>query len=195
MRTLGDNAAAFFSGLAEGIAQRPKPAAPLRPALSTKRRWRKTLRAGDATRITQLVAETGKFSTEEINIAGELAQERLSIGDASGYHFLLAECGTELQGYACFGPVPGSENSWDLYWIAVAPSHQGTGLGRRLMQRAETEIRQAQGRKVYIDTSSSPLYAETRRFYERMGYVLRAEFPDFYRDGDGKAVFEKTLDR
>ena len=125
----------------------------------------------------------------------ELAQERLSAGSASGYHFLLAESGTRLQGYACFGPVPGSDHSWDLYWIAVAPSQQGTGLGRLLMQRAEAAIRQAQGRKVYIDTSSSPPYAATRRFYERMGYVLCAEFPDFYRDGDGKSVYEKTLDR
>ncbi|WP_264210746.1 GNAT family N-acetyltransferase [Leisingera thetidis] len=195
VRTLGDNAAAFFTGLAEGIVQRQKPQVLPLPAPSPKRRWRKTLRAGDAARITRLVAETGKFSKEEIEIAGELAEERLSAGAASGYHFLLTECGTELQGYACFGPVPGSDHSWDLYWIAVAPSLQGSGLGRLLMERVEAAIRQVQGRKVYIDTSSSPPYSATRQFYERMGYALRAEFPDFYRDGDGKAVYEKTLDR
>ncbi|MFW8595255.1 GNAT family N-acetyltransferase [Cribrihabitans neustonicus] len=195
VRTLGENAAAFFTGLAEGIAKRRKPQVPSRHAPAPKRRWRKTLRAGDAARITQLVAGTGKFSNSEIEISGELAQERLSTGAASGYHFLLAECGAELQGYACYGPVPGSDHSWDLYWIVVAPSHQGSGLGRLLMARAEAAIRKARGRKVYIDTSSSAPYAATRRFYEKVGYAQRAEFPDFYRDGDGKAVYEKTLGR
>ncbi|WP_323775715.1 GNAT family N-acetyltransferase [Leisingera sp.] len=193
VRTLGETAAAFFKGLAEGIAQHPKPAVPPPLAPTPKRRWRKTLRAGDADRIKRLVAETGKFSGEEIVIAGELAQERMASGAASGYHFLLAEQGAELSGYACYGPVPGSEHSWDLYWIAVDPAHQGNGLGRLLMKRAEAEIRQANGRKVYIDTSSGPPYAAARRFYEQIGYSLCAEFPDFYRDGDGKAVYEKNL--
>jgi acetoin utilization deacetylase AcuC-like enzyme/ribosomal protein S18 acetylase RimI-like enzyme len=194
VRTLGDNAAAFFTGLSDGIAQRPKGlphrAKSVAPA---KLQWRRTLRAGDPTRIRALVEQTGKFSRDEVDIAEELPIERLEKGVASGYHFILAEQGSQLFGYACFGPIPGSDHSWDLYWIAVDPAHQGSGLGRTLIQKVEAEIAKAKGALVYIDTSTAEAYVPTRGFYEKMGYTLRAELPDFYRAGDGKAIFGKTL--
>lgn len=195
VRTLGDNAAAFFAGLAEGIASRAS-AAPRRavPQTPTKRVWRRTPRAGDPLRIRSLVKRTGKFSPEELDIAQELPTERLEKGLASGYHFQLLEQGPDLLGYTCYGPIPGSEHGWDLYWIAVDPKLQGSGLGRDLMARTEADIRKEKGRLVYIDTSTSDSYAPTRRFYEKMGYTLRAELPDFYRIGDGKAIYGKVLE-
>jgi acetoin utilization deacetylase AcuC-like enzyme/ribosomal protein S18 acetylase RimI-like enzyme len=194
IRTLGDNAAAFFTGLSDGISQRPK-GLPQRAKTDApaKLQWRRTLRAGDPVRIRALVDQTGKFSRDEVDIAEELPIERLEKGVASGYHFILAEQGSRLLGYACFGPIPGSDHSWDLYWIAVDPAHQGSGLGRTLIHKAEAEIAKAKGALVYIDTSTAEAYAPTRGFYEKMGYTLRAELPDFYRVGDGKAIFGKTL--
>lgn len=157
--------------------------------------FRSTLVPGDPVQIRALVAATDRFTPEEIDIAEELLRERLEKGPASGYDFLIAEDGNRLAGYACFGLIPGSEQSWDLYWIAVAPDLQGQGLGARLMAGAEAAIRAAGGRFVHVDTSTSPPYAATRAFYRAQGYALAVEFPDFYRDGDGKAVFVKDLAR
>jgi len=155
--------------------------------------WRTALDARDPRRIRDLVARTGRFSEDEIAIAEELPLERIEKGPASGYEFVIAMAGERMLGYACYGLIPGSEQSWDLYWIAVEPSHQGEGLGGRIMEKVDAAIRAAGGRFIHIDTSTSPPYAATRSFYRRQGFDLAVEFPDFYRDGDGKAVFVKDL--
>jgi GNAT superfamily N-acetyltransferase len=151
-------------------------------------------RPEDAESVRRLAAATGFFSGEEIIIAGELVEETLARGEASGYYFMFAEddCG-DLIGYCCFGPVPLTRGSFDLYWIAVLPQRQGSGLGRRLMAAAEGEIRQRGGTRVYADTSSRDQYLPTRIFYEACGYRQAAVFPDFYAPGDGKVVYCKTL--
>lgn len=168
-------------------------------------RLRYEVTGGDPARVRALTEATGFFRPEEVAIAVELVEERFSRGAASGYEFVFAEPdggegaaggeegGGGLVGYACFGPIPLTVESWDLYWIAVAPEHQGRGLGRRLLAEAEARIRAAGGRRVYADTSTRPQYTPTRAFYQRAGYALAAELPDFYAPGDGKAVFSKVL--
>lgn len=106
---------------------------------------------------------------------------------------MLADEGQALQGYACYGPVPCTRSSYDLYWIAVAPAAQGCGLGRELLRRAEEAVRSRGGTQIYIETSSLEKYASTRGFYEACGYARAAEFPDFYDQGDAKVVFVKRL--
>ena len=91
---------------------------------------REKLTPEDPARVYALAAATGFFSREEAAIAQELAEERLTRGAASGYHFLLAEEAGELLGFACFGPIPCTRGAYDLYWIVVRPDRQGGGLGR-----------------------------------------------------------------
>lgn len=198
VRTLGVNARHFFTGLAEGSAQGRAAAMHKRPQPTRLPGahglvWRDSVSRADAARIKTLVAATGMFSTEEIDIAEELVLERVTKGRASGYEFVLAERDGRLAGYACFGQIPGSEISHDLYWIAVGPDDQGAGLGRKIAQRVEAAIRRAGGRQIYADTSSADAYAPTRAFYERMGFTAAAQLPDFYRPGDGKTIMRKEL--
>ena len=126
-------------------------------------------------------------------IAAELAVERIERGRHSGYEFILATEGDRLTGYACYGRIPGSEFGWDLYWIAVAPSAQGRGLGAKLIERTERAIRREGGRTLWADTSSGPHYEPTRAFYRARGFTLAADLADFYRPGDGKTIFRKDL--
>ena len=84
--------------------------------------FREEVTPEDRQTIGRLVRATRFFSEEEIGIAVELVEERLAKGDASGYFFLFAEEGNRLIGYACFGPIPGTVHSFDLYWIAVDPA-------------------------------------------------------------------------
>ena len=155
---------------------------------------REELRPGDPARVYALAAATGFFTAEEAAIARELAEERLTRGVASGYHFLLAEEAGELFGFACFGPIPCTRGAYDLYWIVVRPDRQGGGLGRRLLTAAEARIAAAGGRRVYIDTSSRPQYAPTRAFYRACGFREEALLAGFYDQGDGKTIFCKVLD-
>ena len=98
-----------------------------------------------------------------------------------------------LLGYACYGLIPLTANSYDLYWIAVGPEYQGHGIGKILLETTEKRIRKSGGKRVYVDTSSRRQYRPTRRFYASCGYKKAADLPDFYRDGDGKIVFVKGL--
>jgi D-alanine-D-alanine ligase len=182
------------AGRAREPATQPEPAQCGAAAQAWGTSWRETVTREDAARIRALVAATGMFSAEEIDIAEELVLERLARGQVSGYEFVLAERDGRLVGYACHGPIPGSEVSHDLYWIAVHPDVQGQGLGRAIQRRAEAAIRRAGGRYLYADTSSSEVYAPTRAFYRRMGFAVAAELPDFYRPGDGKMIMRKVLE-
>ncbi len=154
---------------------------------------REQVRPADVGAVHALVAATGFFSDEEVAIAAELVQERLDKGPASGYEFVLADREGELAGYSCYGLIPCSTVSWDLYWIAVAPSTQGTGLGRRILALTEQRIAEAGGLACYAETSGRDQYVSTRAFYERTGYDTGAVFADFYGPGDAKHVFVKRL--
>jgi GNAT superfamily N-acetyltransferase len=156
-------------------------------------RWRTEIRAGDDAALMALVSETGVFSADEIVIAGELVAERPARGDDSGYHFVIAERDGAIAGYACFGPIPGTEGSFDLYWIAVHPARQGAGLARAILARAEAEAVALGALRMFIDTSATAPYAPARALYVACGYAQVALLPDFYRPGDAKAIFAKTL--
>lgn len=159
-------------------------------------RWRQEVVAADRRAVRDLVSETGFFNPEEIAVAEELVAEAYSKGAASDYLFLFADAADGckgLRGYSCFGKIPGTLSSFDLYWIAVAPGEQGRGLGREIMQRSEEIAAQLGGSRMFVDTSARAQYAPTRAFYERMGYTAAARLEDFYAPGDAKVVYAKTL--
>jgi ribosomal protein S18 acetylase RimI-like enzyme len=155
--------------------------------------FREEVRPADREAVGRLVRATGFFSAEEADIAEELVMERLAKGDGSGYFFLFAEEGDRLIGYACFGPIPGSAHSYDLYWIAVDPGAQGQGIGRKLMAAAERIMAARGARLIYADTSSRSQYEPTRSFYLACGYRQEALLADFYAPADGKVIFVKPL--
>jgi ribosomal protein S18 acetylase RimI-like enzyme len=197
VRTLGVNARRFFMGLADGAAvakprprrRKPEP----RPAGGGAIVWRETAEHSDIEAVRALVAETGFFKTEEVAIATELVTERVNRGPESGYNFIFAQDNGAIAGYACYGPIAGTQASYDLYWIVVRPGRQREGIGRALLTRVEAAIAAAGGKQIYVDTSSTELYGPTRRFYRAAGYRKITELSDFYRSGDGKVIFQRTL--
>lgn len=154
---------------------------------------RTLLSPGDPAAIEQLVRDTGFFSTEEIAIARELADDGLANGSESHYRFVIAGRDGALLGYTCFGPVPGTQSGWDLYWIAVRHDAQGQHLGRELLEITERTVHAAGGTRLYAETSSRALYESTRAFYLRRGYTVAAQLPEFYGPGDDKITYAKVL--
>lgn len=147
----------------------------------------------DLEQVAELLGATRFFSAEEIAVGVELVTERLEKGQASGYEFVLAEQERKLVGYTCFGPIPCTRGSYDLYWIAVHPDWQRQGIGARLLAYSEQRVAQAGGRRLYIETSARPQYNPTRAFYERSGYRQEAWLADFYAPGDSKVIYCKVL--
>lgn len=157
-------------------------------------RFRTVLQPGDRDGIRRLVDATGFFTAEEALVAVELIDEAAQKGyEGSGYAFVFAETPDGLLGYACYGPIPATVGSFDLYWIVVDPAAQGRGLGQALMKAVEREVATRNGARIWVDTSERPQYASTRAFYRRCGYTQSASLADFYAPGDGKAIFCKAL--
>ena len=155
--------------------------------------FRCDVQADDRDRLRTIVASTGVFSPVEVDVAVELVDERLERGPESGYHFVFAEHEGRAVGYTCYGQIPLTTSSFDLYWIAVDKTFHGQKIGRALLEKSEELIRQAGGRQVYIETSNRHHYAPTRGFYLRCGYQQAALLRDFYAPGDDKVIYAKSL--
>jgi ribosomal protein S18 acetylase RimI-like enzyme len=153
------------------------------------------LEAGDREAVSRILESVGNFSDQEQRIALELIDAWLKVGEASDYLCWVLVDDGGARGYVCIGPTPLTDGTFDLYWIAVDPSAQGRGYGQALTQLAEDEARARGGRLLLIETASQDAYAPTIRFYERAGYQLVSTIRDFYKTGDDKLTFAKSLDR
>jgi ribosomal protein S18 acetylase RimI-like enzyme len=150
----------------------------------------------DRPRILEIISAAGNFNSQEIAIAMELIDEVLNKGEESGYIAVVAEIpqvSRAVAGYACFGPTPLTDGTFDLYWIAVHPEAQGRGVGRGLVRYVEDHIRSGGGRILLVETSSREGYDATIGFYQRMKYELAARIKNFYQVGDDKLIFLKEL--
>jgi len=155
--------------------------------------FRKGVRPDDADSVRKILDSTGFFRPDEIRVAVELVEETLEKGAESGYRFLFSELDGEAAGYACYGEIPCTIGSYDLYWIAVRNDFQKAGIGRQLLERTESAIAGLGGRAIYIETASCVKYQPTRNFYLRNGYQTAAVLKDFYSPGDDKVIFVKFL--
>lgn len=144
-------------------------------------------------RLEQLTAATGLFRPAEIAVATELLDDSLA-GDGD-YRLLGAYGADDLVGYACWGPTPGTEGTYDLYWIVVDPTRQGQGVGTELLTAVEQQLTREHARLLVVETSSRADYAGTRAFYERRGYARAATVPGYYAPGDDLVIYLKDLTR
>ena len=175
--------------------------------------------AADRPRVAEILRGSRVFSREEIAVALELFDEALkergprteevrlpaSHRDAGAslppssvlvpdYLFLGAFSPEEvLVGYACWGPTPATDRTWDLYWIAVDTALHGAGIGTILLEEVERRLVGQHARMLIVETSSRSDYAATRGFYERRGYNETARVRDFYAPGDDRIIFLKRF--
>ena len=150
----------------------------------------------DGPSILGISTRVGIFNPAELDCVRELWNMYLDSGEASGYVFLVHRHDDGLpQGYACFGPHPLTQGTYDLYWIAVDPAAQGRGVGHTLLSHVEAEVGERGGRLLLIETSDSIAYASARRLYASLGFRLEATVHDFYTQGDNLLIFAKNIDR
>jgi len=153
----------------------------------------RTLRADDIPRLDDILRATGAFTDEEVGVALELLQIVINQPGQRDYQVAVAEHGGEVAGYVLYGPVPATEGNFDLYWIAVDPAAQGSGVGRRLIEHVERDVCRRGGRMICLETSSQGGYVRTRSFYEQAGYQLESRIRDFYRPGDDRLTYVKRF--
>jgi GNAT superfamily N-acetyltransferase len=155
--------------------------------------------------VSTLLIATAAFSADEIAVALELFDETFSKSCrfsndegtspvAVDYEFIgVSDVTGRLLGYACFGPTPATDGTYDLYWLAVHPAAQGRGVGRALVRWVEQELGRRGARLLVVETSSRTDYAHTREFYARGGYVEAARVLDFYAPADDRIILTTRL--
>ena len=148
----------------------------------------------DGPQIRDVAARAGVFSQEEVECVADIWDEYLTTGSVvGGYNFLVDRDGDRVLGFACYGPRDLTDGVFDLYWIAVDSRTHRNGIGRALLTACEEAVREAGGRMLVAETSGTPDYESTRKFYSGMGYVLEATIRDFYTEGDDLAIFVKRF--
>ncbi len=155
--------------------------------------FRQQIKPSDIEEIAAIVESTGFFSDEELEIAIQLAEEKLDQKDASSYQFLFAENDERVFGYTCYGLIPATAYSYDIYWIVVSDDLRGRGMGKLLMAETERLIELSGGKHIYAETSSREQYKPTQEFYVACGFYQEAFLKNFYNEGDSKIIYAKVL--
>ncbi len=151
------------------------------------------LRADDIPQIEEILVATGAFTDAEVEVALELLEiVRIDLNQQD-YEVAIDEHAGRVAGYVLFGPVPLTEGTFDLYWIAVDPQTQGKGVGRRLVAHVEQSVKKRGGRLLCLETSSQGGYERTRKFYEKAGFVEESCLRDFYKPGDDRLTYVKRF--
>ena len=153
-----------------------------------------TATEADGSQIKNITARAGVFSQEEVECVGEIWEEYLSEGpEGCGYHFIVYRNEEQVLGFACYGPRDLTDGAFDLYWIAVDPAARCHGVGHALLSASEQAVRAMGGRMLIAETSGTPLYERSRKFYLSMGYTPEATIKDFYTIGDDLFIFTKRI--
>lgn len=98
----------------------------------------RSVRASDRDAVERITRSSGLFREDEIPVAVEVF-DAAAAGDPS-YTALAAEADGRVVGWICWGPTPCTLGTWDLYWMAVDPSLQGTGVGTALIREMEHRL-------------------------------------------------------
>jgi GNAT superfamily N-acetyltransferase len=150
----------------------------------------RNLRPADRDRIEEITRAVGVFRAEEVPVALEVFD-----GAAAGspdYLALGADLDGRLAGWICWGPTPCTLGTFDLYWMAVDPAAQGTGVGTALISEMEQRLAGV-ARLIVVETAGRADYSATRDFYQARGYRSAAVIPDFYAPGDDQVIYVKAL--
>ena len=144
--------------------------------------------------LVELGDATGIFKPSEAQellggVLDAFYQQELEIGHVVA----VWEEADEPAGWVYYAPSGREEGAFDLWWIGVHPARQGHGLGQAMMQAVEMAVTMAGGTKLVVETSSTELFAKTRRFYTLLGYATTGTESDSYGLGDDKVTFAKNL--
>lgn len=118
---------------------------------------------------------------------------RIGLDDGRTYYVVPAEK-SGMQGIVglhryMWGPP---ENVW-LAWFAVDPKLRGTGLGKILMEHVVQRASELGFARIYIETYSTPEFADARTFYQAKGFVPAGIVSSYLPTGGDMVVYAKEL--
>ena len=150
----------------------------------------------DLDAIKRIAVETEMFAADEVDMFDEMLAGSVD-GSLDRHRWIvLDDAASGVVAAAYYAPEPFSDRVWNLYFLSASPARQGDGIGARLIDYIEIELRSLgpdSAQVLIVETSSTEQYARTRTFYEQQGFVEEARIRRFYGRDDDKVVFWKSL--
>ncbi len=142
----------------------------------------------DVPAIKRVIDSVELFPSEMLDemISGYLSEQ----GNAEIW-LTLDDNGPIAVAYAA--PERMTDGAWNLLLIAVKSERQGQGAGQMLISHIERLLNERNQRILLVETSGLPEFQQSRRFYAFAGFSEEARIRDYYKAGEDKIVFRKTL--
>ena len=137
----------------------------------------------------------GMFAiTREIVSTPPFEVARRELGEYPSKHVVAYVAETDHEGIVGFSAA--SYPYWNavavLDYLVVAPTHRRKRLGAWLVSEVENGLRAAGIRLICVQTISWNV--EAIRFYERLGYEVRARLPRYFDDSHEMCWLDRVLD-
>lgn len=146
----------------------------------------------DTTVLIALVVATGLFQPHETGELTQMLSEHFD-NETDRQDFWLADDDDGAVGVVYVAPERMTEGTWNLYLIAVHPDRQKQGRGAALLAHVEQMLARLGERVLLVETSGLESFEYVRAFYRKSGYNEEACIRDFYKVGDDKIIFRKSL--
>jgi len=141
----------------------------------------------DCNEAARLIAALPLFQQYDFNFERAKAALETALKDQNQECLVARENG-KIAGVAWFVKDGGFARSGYLRLIAVAPKHQCSGVGKKLI--AELESRYLTHNGIFILATSTNVHA--REFYERLGYRKVGEIQDFVKKGLTEVIYYRS---
>lgn len=143
----------------------------------------------DIEALKNVLDSSNLFPSEYLD---EMISPYFNIPDSGDFWFTYTQENVPV-GLGYCVPEKLTDGTYNLLAIAVMKDLQGNGIGKKMMDYIEEQLRKLQKRILIVETSSEDEYALTREFYLKVGYSIAATIKDFWKDGDDKIIFYKRL--
>ncbi len=139
----------------------------------------------DVDEVARIVAETGLWQRYGLDF--EKARSRFFKGLENGAEIFVAELNGEIAGFLWFVQNGAFDRSGYVELIGVKKKFRNRGIGRRLMEFAETRNVDS------IFLLVSDFNTEAQKFYRGLGYIKVGEIKDYVVQGITEFIFYKKV--
>ena len=147
----------------------------------------------DRDNLIALIKAIGLFEPGEVAEVINLLTEHFSGKRSSQGRWFTDDDSGSLISVAYAAPERMTEDTWNLYLIAVDPHYQKQKRGATLLEYVEKTLVELEARILLVETLAIDEFDYVRKFYRKSGFEEEARIREFYAAGVDKVIFWKAL--
>lgn len=152
----------------------------------------------DAEEVLRIANECPSLTAEDLMFVEESAWETAFSSLESSSTFVKAHIVNEeeeqLIGFACFGKIPGEQDYYELFCIAVDDSFQNIGIGAAILDEVERQVKLNEGKMVFCEIPEGRTYSSMQYFLKAVGYDIHSRHYKFFIPSKGNLVYARSVE-